>query len=330
MRTLLAPTLEKYFTQHLTGALNASAHTIAAYRDTWRLLLTYTHQHGGPSPEKAELSTFDSAHITAFISHLEHVRANSVRTRNARLAALHSFFAYATYQHPEHAEMISRTLAIPLKRDDHTDIGWLTENQIRALLAAPDRETRTGRRDHCLILTAIISGLRVSELTGLTWNDVQLGTGAYLHCRGKGRKTRATPLSRENVDTLTIWRAEQSPAGQDPVFPTRTGSRMSTDAVAQRLTVHARTAAVADPSLAGKRITPHTLRHSAAMRMLQAGIDTSVIALWLGHESAETTQIYIHADLTMKEKALERVRPTDTPAGRYTPGDKLLAFLEAL
>lgn len=328
--TLLAPTLERYFTGHLMHALGASGHTIAAYRDTWRLLLEYTRRQGGASPALIELTVFDSAHIAGFIRHLEHGRGNSVSTRNARLAAIHSFFAYAACQHPEHAELIARVLAIPLKRGDRTDINWLTENQIRALLAAPDRATRTGRRDHALILTAITTGLRVTELTGLTWDDVHLGAGAHLLCHGKGRKDRATPLSVENVAILTTWKTEQNPVGAHPVFPTRTGTRMSTDAVAQRITLHACTAAAADPSLAGKNITPHVLRHSTAMRMLHAGIDTSVIALWLGHESTETTQIYLHADLALKEKALERVRPTNTPAGRYTPGDKLLTFLEAL
>lgn len=328
--TLLAPTLEKYFTHHLMHALGASTHTIAAYRDTWRLLLDYTHRQGGASPAKVELTAFDSAHIGGFIRHLEHDRGNSVSTRNARLAAIHSFFGYAAYQHPEHAGLIGRVLAIPLKRGDRVNINWLTENQITALLAAPNRATRAGRRDHALILTAITTGLRVTELTALTWDDVHLGAGAHLLCHGKGRKDRATPLSAENVATLNNWKTEQNPAGHHPVFPTRTGTRMSTDAVAQRITLHSSTAAAGDPSLARKNITPHVLRHSTAMRMLHAGIDTSVIALWLGHESAETTQIYLHADLGLKEKALERIRPTDTPTGRYAPGDKLLAFLEAL
>lgn len=311
--TLLAPVLEKYFTDHLMHAFGASPHTITAYRDTWRLLLSYTCQQGEVGPDKVELTAFDSPHISGFIRHLERERGNSTRTRNARLAAIHSFFAYASYRHPEHAGMIAQVLAIPLTRGDRTDITWLTENQIKALLAAPDRTTRTGRRDHALILTMITTGLRVAELTGLTWTDINLGTGAHLICHGKGRKDRATPLSAENVATLTNWKAEYHPADDQPVFPTRTGGRMSTDA-----------------SLTGKNITPHVLRHSCAMRMLHAGIDTSVIALWLGHQNAETTQIYLHADLALKEQALERVRPTNTPAGRYTPGSKLLAFLEAL
>jgi integrase/recombinase XerD len=329
--TLLAPTLQRYFTQHLLHALGASPHTIAAYRDTWRLLLAFTRQQGAVSPARLELTVLDSAHIGAFLHHLEHDRGNSVSTRNARLAAIHSFFAYAIQHHPEHAETLSRVLAMPLKRDDRTDITWLSEHQIIALLAAPDRTTRTGRRDHALILTAITTGLRVTELTGLIWPDVHLGAGAHLVCHGKGRKDRATPLSAENTATLITWKAEQNNLPEHgPVFQTRTGTRMSTDAVAQRLTLHARHAALTEPSMVGKRITPHVLRHSTAMRMLHAGIDTSVIALWLGHERAETTQIYLHADLALKEAALERIRPTSTPAGRYTPGDTLLAFLEAL
>ncbi|GAA3314318.1 tyrosine-type recombinase/integrase [Arthrobacter ramosus] len=328
--TLLAPTLEKYFAEHLMRALGASTHTIAAYRDTWRLLLAHVHESTAISPDKIELTMLHSARITSFIKHLEHERGNSTRTRNARLAAVRSFFAYAAYQHPEHAELIARVLAIPQKRVDRSDIDWLTEDQIKALLAAPDRATRTGRRDHALILTAITTGLRVTELTGLTWEHIHLGPGAHVICQGKGRKNRATPLSPENVKTLTTLRLEQRPSEHDPVFPTRTGARMSTDAVAQRVSLHAVTAANTEPSLSGKNITPHVLRHSTAMRMLHAGIETSVIALWLGHESAETTQIYVHADLALKEKALERIRPTNTPPGRYAPGDKLLAFLEAL
>ncbi|MGK2852935.1 MAG: tyrosine-type recombinase/integrase [Microbacteriaceae bacterium] len=326
----LAPTLEKYFTEHLMRDLAASPHTIAAYRDTWRLLLDYTHQHTGSSPDRLELAALDGALIGDFLKHLEQVRGNSVRTRNARLAAIHSFFRYASYQHPENADTIARVLAIPHKRHDRTDVSYLTDPQTLALLRAPDRATLTGRRDHVLILTAITTGLRVSELTGLTWADVHLGAGAHLLCHGKGRKDRATPLSPENVKALTVWKTEQNPSGLQPVFPTRTGTRMSTDAVAQRLTVHARTAASRESSLVGKNITPHMLRHSTAMRMLHAGIDTTVIALWLGHESTETTQIYLHADLALKEAALERVRPTNTPSGRYKPGDTLLAFLERL
>lgn len=330
--TLLAPVLEKYFTAHLMHELGASGHTIAAYRDTWRLLLAYMREHTQITPSRLALTDLDSDHIHRFLRYLEEDRHNSIRTRNARLAAIHSFFTYASYRHPDHADQISRILAIPLKRSTRTDITWLTDEQVTALLNAPDRSTRTGRRDHALLQTAITTGLRVAELTALTWGDTHLpgAAGAYLHCHGKGRKDRATPLSTDTAATLTNWRTELDPADPSPVFPTRTGNPMSTDAVAQRLTLHAHTAATDEPSLTRKTITPHVLRHTTAMRMLHDGIDTSVIALWLGHESPETTQIYLHADLTLKENALERVRPLAAPAGRYKPDDALLTFLESL
>lgn len=326
----LAPTLEKYFTSHLVHSLGASSHTIAAYRDTWRLLLAWLLSTGDHRPETVDLQVLDSDTISGFLSYLEEGRGNGIRTRNARLAALHSFFSYAALQHPEHAESLGRVLAIPAKRHSRTDISYLSEDETTALLDAVDRSTRTGRRDRVLILIAISTGIRVSELTALTWADIHLGAGAHLACLGKGRKNRATPLSREDVAALTVWKAERSPASTDILFPTRDGTRMSTDAVAQRLALHAAAATSNAPTLKMKTVTPHVLRHTAAMRLLHAGVDTTIIALWLGHESAETTQIYLHADLAMKEKALERVRPIGVLPGRYKPGDALLAFLEAL
>lgn len=328
--SVLAPTLETYFTSHLAHALGASSHTVAAYRDTWRLLLGWLLSTGGHRPETIDLRVLDSATISAFLGYLEQERGNCVRTRNARLAALHSFFAYAALHHPEHADTIGQVLAIPLKRHSRTDISYLSEEETTALLAAVDCTTRTGRRDRLMFLIAISTGMRVSELTALTWADIHLGTGAHVVCHGKGRKDRATPLSREDVAALTTWKAERSPTPEDVVFPTRDGTRMSTDALAQRLSIHVTTATRNAPTLKTKTITPHVLRHTAAMRLLHAGVDTTVIALWLGHESVETTQIYLHADLAMKEKALERVRPTGVLPGRYAPGDALMAFLEAL
>lgn len=326
----LAPALEKYFTVHLLKNLGASAHTVAAYRDTWRLLLAYTHEQSGTEPHKLDIASLDSAHIGRFLQHLEQTRHNSVRTRNARLAAIHSFYTYAASQYPEHAATISQVLTIPMKRTDYTDITYLSEEECQALLAAPDQNTRTGRRDHALLLTAITTGLRVAELTALTWSDIHLGTGAYLNCHGKGRKDRATPLNKQTRRSLRQWHKEQRPNPSDPIFPTSRGTRMSADAVAQRVAVSAKAAAVHCQSLREKHITAHVLRHTTAMRMLHAGIDTAVIALWLGHESPETTQIYLHADMRMKEAALERIRPTNTSPGRYKPGDQLLAFLQSL
>ncbi len=328
--TLLAPTLQAFFTERLGGQLGASSHTVAAYRDTWRLVLTFVAARTGTSPARLDIADLDATVIAAFLDHLEHDRGNSVRTRNARLAAIHSLFSFAAYRHPEHAQLIARVLAIPAKRYDRTLVSYLTTKEVAALLAAPDRSTWTGRRDHALIQLAITTGLRVSELTALTGADLHLGTGPHLLCHGKGRKDRTTPLIRETVGVLRTWTAERPGDPAAPLFPTRTGRPMTRDAVAARLTSHTPAATTRCPSLTGKTITPHTLRHTAAMRLLHAGVDLTTIALWLGHESSETTQIYLHADLTLKERAIARTTPTGTPTGRYRPSDRLLAFLEGL
>ena len=328
--TALAPTLQAFFTDRLARQRSVSPHTIAAYRDTWRLLLGFAARHKGQQPSLLSLTDLDAPLIGAFLDHLEHERGNSPRTRNARLAAIHSLFRYAALRHPEHAEVIARVLAIPPKRFDRALVTYLTEPEVSALLAAPDKKTQTGRRDHALLLLAAQTGLRISELTGLTCGDVHLGTGAHVSCTGKGRKQRITPLTPTTVTVLRAWLAERGAQPGQPLFPARTGGRLSRDAVERRIAIHAATAAARCPSLASKNITTHTLRHTAAMRLLHAGTDTSVIALWLGHEQAETTQIYLHADLALKERALARTTPATAKPGRYTPPDKLLAFLEAL
>ncbi|MGO9782510.1 MAG: tyrosine-type recombinase/integrase [Streptosporangiaceae bacterium] len=328
--TALAPTLQAFFTDRLLRQRQASPHTIAAYRETWRMLLTFTARQAGKQPCQLDLGDLNAPLIGAFLDYLERERASSARTRNARLAAIHSLFRYAALRHPEHAEVIARVLAIPPKRHDQTLVTWLTEPELTALLAAPDRSTWAGRRDHALILLAAQTGLRVSELTGLTAGDVHLAAGAHVSCTGKGRKQRTTPLTTSTVAVLRTWLAERRGQPGQPLFPNRTGGRLSRDAVEHRLAKHTAAAAVRCPSLNAKTITAHTLRHTAAMRLLHAGTDTSVIALWLGHEQAETTQIYLHADLALKEQALARTKPPDTKPGRYRPPDKLLAFLEAL
>jgi integrase/recombinase XerD len=328
--TALAPTLQAFFTDRLTRQRDASPHTIAAYRDTWRLLLTFASAKAGKEPSRLDLADLDAPLIGGFLDHLEKDRDNSARTRNARLAAIHSLFRYAALHHPEHADAIARVLAIPPKRHDKALVTYLTEPELAALLAAPDRTTWTGRRDHALMLLAAQTGLRVSELTGLTTADVYLGAGAHVSCHGKGRKDRITPLTATTVAVLRTWMTERAGQPAQPLFPTRTGARLSRDAVEHRLARHTATAAPHCPSLNAKTITAHTLRHTAAMRLLHAGTDTSVIALWLGHEQTDTTQIYLHADLALKEQALARTRPPDAKPGRYRPPDKLLAFLEAL
>ena len=328
--TALAPTLQAFFTDRLIRQRHASVNTIAAYRDTLRLLLGYATTRTGLSPSQLDLADLDAPLIAGFLDHLEHERGNSVRTRNARLAAIHSLFRFAALTHPEHAASISRVLAIPPKRFDRALISYLTDAEVDALLACCDQATWTGRRDHALLLLAVQTGLRISELTGLTRTDVHLGPGAHVACHGKGRKDRITPLTRGTVAVLRDWLGERRDDPDTPLFPTRRGTKLSRDAIEHRLAHYTVQAATSCPSLHSKTITAHVLRHTTAMRLLHAGVDTSVIALWLGHVSVETTQIYLHADLKLKEKALARTRPSNGRTGRYQPPDSLLAWLEGL
>jgi site-specific recombinase XerD len=326
----LAPTLQAFFTDRLIRQRQASPQTISAYRDTLRLLLVFAAGRTGSEPSRLDVGEIDAPLVGAFLDHLERDRGNGVRTRNARLAAIRSLFRYAALRHPEHAESIGRVLAIPPKRFARSLVTFLTNREVEALLTAADRATWTGRRDHAMLLLAVQTGLRVSELIGLRCADIHLGTGAHVSCRGKGRKERITPLTRATVAVLRVWLAERQGDGADPLFPTSTGTPLSRDAVERRITRYAAAAGAACPSLRTKRISPHVLRHTAAMRLLQAGVDTSVIALWLGHEHVETTQIYLHADLAIKERAIARTAPPDARPGRYRPSDTLLTFLDGL
>jgi integrase/recombinase XerD len=325
-----AATLQAFFTDRLIRQRQASPHTIAAYRDTFKLLLTYAERRTGQPPSTLAIAELDAALVGAFLDHLERERGSGVRTRNARLAAVHSLFRYAALRHPEHAAVIARVLAIPPKRFDRAIVTYLIEPEIDALLAAPDQATWTGRRDHALLALAIQTGLRASELTALTVADVHLGTAAHVNCLGKGRKQRITPLTTGTVAIINAWLTEHAGLPADPLFPTRQGTPLSRDALERRVTKHAATAARSCPTLANKKVSPHVLRHTAAMRLLNAGVDTTVIALWLGHESVTTTQIYVHADLALKERALARTAPTSTAQQRYRPSDTIIAFLEGL
>jgi integrase/recombinase XerD len=326
----LAPTLQAFFTQRLISQRQASSNTVAAYRDAWRLLLRYAQDHIGKQPCQLDLADLDAPFIAGFLDHLERDRGNSARTRNARLAAIRSFFRYAALCHPEHAGLIARVLAIPAKKAERRELCYLSQPEADALLAAPGRDTWTGRRDHALLDVAVDTGLRVSELTSLRNRDVELGTGAHLNCRGKGRKRRGTPLRKQTAAVLAAWMKERGGGPDDPVFPTRRGVQISRGAVARLVARHAAVAARHCPSLHGKRVTPHVLRHSCAMSLLAQGVDTAVIALWLGHERVETTQIYVHADMSIKERALARTAPPNTIPGRYHAPDSLLAFLTGL
>jgi site-specific recombinase XerD len=330
--TAFAPLLQAFFTDRLVTQRHASSNTIAAYRDTFKLLLTYVQGETGKTPATLDISDLDATRIGGFLTHLERERDNSARTRNARLAAIHSLFSYAALRHPEHANTIARVLAIPSARIQRNLVSWLTDTEVTALLGACDQTTRTGRRDHTLFALAIQTGLRVSELIGLTISDIHTGTGAHVHCVGKGRKERATPLLPDTVTGMNAWIIERAASSTDPLFATTTGRRLSRDAIEARIRVTTTRATQSCPSLAGKNITAHTLRHTAAMRLLHAGVDTTVIALWLGHENVTTTSIYIHADMTIKEQAIAKTTAPSTPGQptRYLPDDALMTFLERL
>jgi integrase/recombinase XerD len=328
--TALAPTLQAFFTTGLGRQRDASPHTIDSYRHAFRLLLTYAKAQTGKDPSDLDLADLEAGLVSGFLDHLERERGNGIGSRNTRLAAIHSFFRFASYRHPEHAASIRQVLAIPQKRTEKSPRSFLTEAEMDALLAAPDRSTWIGRRDHVLLAVALRTGLRLSELTGLRRQDAHLGTGAHLKCLGKGRKRRDTPLDKPTVKLLHDWMHEQDGNPEDPLFPSRRGARLSPDAVQRLVARHAATAQGSYPSLAAKRITAHTLRHSCAMDLLTNGLDVAVLALWLGHEKLESVNAYLHADLSLKERALARRPPLNAKPGRYRPNDALLAFLEAL
>jgi integrase/recombinase XerD len=322
--------LESFFTDRLMHQRQSSPNTIASYRDTFRLFLKYVQSRLKKSPSELLLADLDAPLVGTFLDHLEKERAISARSRNVRLAAIHSFFKYAAFHQPDHSALIQRVLAIPGKRYDKFQIEFLNHTEINALVSSPNAHTWIGRRDRTLMLLAVQTGLRVSELVGLCCRDVVLGSGAHIRCLGKGRKSRCTPLRKEMVKLLRAWLKEQRGQEGDPLFPNTRGSALSRDSVAHLLAKHARAASARCPSLKGKRISPHVLRHSTAMNLLQNGVDRSVIALWLGHESMETTQIYLHANLALKEEALSKTAPTGVRPGRYKPEDRLLAFLKSL
>jgi site-specific recombinase XerD len=324
--TVIVTTVQAFFTDRLVTQRQASPHTVAAYRDTVRMLLKFAGSKASKHVSKLEFADLDATIVAAFLDHLEHDRGNSVRSRNARLAAIHSLFAFAALHHPEHSSDIARVLAIPPKRSVNTIVEFLTDEEVADLLGQPDRSTHTGRRDHTMLHLAIQTGLRASELTSLRCGDIHLGTGPHVSCVGKGRKKRITPLTAETVGLLRAWMAERRGEADEVLFPTNRGTALSHDALAQRLALYAARCA----RLIGRTVTPHVLRHAAAMRLLHAGVDIAVIALWLGHESVATTQIYLRADMALKQRALDRTAPAGTRPGRYKATDRLIAFLDAL
>ena len=328
--TSLAPLLERFFTQRLMQQRQASSHTIRSYRDTFRQFLIFAQQRLHQPPSRLNVEQLDAPLIAAFLDELETHRGLSIRSRNLRLTAIHSFFRYAAFELPDHAAQIQRVLAIPSKRFARTLVSFLSRAEVDVLLAAPDRTTWSGRRDHAFILTAVQTGLRLSEMTGLKSEDLILGAGAHVRVIGKGRKERCIPLAKSTLAVLKIWLREPQRGDGDVLFPNARGERLSVHGVQYLLNKHRVAASSACPALKEKRVTVHRLRHTMAMDLLQAGIDRSVIALWLGHESVETTQIYLEATLAMKEQALDKVTPLQGKPARYQPGDQLLRFLNGL
>lgn len=328
--SLIAPILQAFLTDHLIAGRRASHHTVAAYRDTFVLLVGFAYRQRGIAPARLDFNDLDAPLVSAFLQHLRSERGNTVTTRNARLAAIHSLFRYAALRAPEHAATIQRVLAIPTQRSDRAIISYLTREETEALLGACDQNTWLGCRDHALLMLTAQTGLRVSELISLTRSDVHLDTGAHVRCVGKGRKQRCTPLTTQTVRALRLWLRHHQGCDDDPMFYTRRGGALSRDAVERLITKYATAATRTCPTLQTKTVSPHVLRHTAAMALLHAGVDTSVIALWLGHESTTTTQIYLHADMSIKERALARTTPPDSTSGRYQAPDSLLAFLDSL
>lgn len=322
--------LQAFFTDRLVREKGASPNTVAGYRDTFRLLLAFAERRLKKTPSDLWLKDLDAPLIGAFLHHLEKERGNTARSRNVRLSAIHSFYKYAARESPQHSAIIQRVIKIQTKKGDRRPIDWMNRPELSALLSSPDKTTRSGRRDHALLVLGAQTGLRCSELAGLRIQDVELGPGAYVHCIGKGRKERDTPLRSETVTVMRRWLRERGGVPSDPVFPSSRGGRMSRDAIEYLVKKHVAAACENCPTLARKRVSPHVLRHTAAMDLLHRGVDRTVIAIWLGHEDVATTQMYLDADLALKEKALSRTAPFNTKPGRYKPEDDLLAFLKGL
>jgi len=325
-----APLLQRFFTQRLMQQRQASPHTISSYRDTFRQFLKFVQQRLHKPPSRLSFEEIDAPLIVAFLGDLEKHQGIGVRSRNLRLTAIHSFFRYAAFEMPTHCAQIQRVLAIPSKRFTRTLVPFLARPEVDALLAAPDQRTWAGRRDHAFMLMAVQTGLRLSEMTGLKREDLILGVGAHVRVIGKGRKERCTPIAKSVLAVLRAWLREPQRGDGNVLFPSAKGERLSVHGVQYLLTKHRTTASRVCPSLIQKRVTVHRLRHTMAMDLLQAGAERSVIALWLGHESVETTQIYLDATLAMKEQALAKTSPQHSKPGRYKPGDQLLGFLNSL
>lgn len=326
----LAAVLQAFFLERLVAQRNASGQTVAAYRDSFRLLLQFAQQHVGKAPERLDLADLDAPLVLAFLDYLERTRRNTIRSRNARLAAIRSFAHFAALKDPTALPSLQRVLAIPMKRFDKPLLGFLSKSEIQAILDAPPSDQWSGQRDRIMFATLYNTGARVSELTGLRVADVILDGSACVHLHGKGRKDRSVPLWRTTTTQLRRWLPRIDSRPDRPIFPSTRGGRLARPTVTARLRLAVQRAAAQCPSLANRRVSPHCVRHSTAMHMLQAGVDITVIALWLGHENPATTHMYVEADLAMKERALQAVQPPRLKQTRYRPTDRLLAFLQGL
>jgi integrase/recombinase XerD len=322
--------IQQFFTDRLCTQMQASPNTIAGYRDTFRLLLRYASKQIGTGPAKLKVDDLDCDLIADFLIHVESERRNSARSRNTRLAAIRSFFRFVAMSEPAYMLHCQKILAMPNKRYVRRTVEFLDRTEMNALLSVPDRSTWIGRRDYAIIVMALQTGLRASELINLRRCDIETGAGAHVRCEGKGRKHRCTPLRQETAKVMGVWLKERAGNDSDPLFPTVKGTKLSRDALEGIVRRHVLSASRACPSLAGKRVSPHVLRHSTAMELLHHGVDQTVIALWLGHESVETTRVYLHADMRLKEAALARIKAPESKSGRYRPNDSLLAFLESI
>lgn len=326
-----ATLLQRFFTEHLVQHRSVSPRTVAAYRDTFRLLLLFAERHIGKSPAAMALTDFDSSLVLAFLDHIEAERGNTARTRNARLTAIRSFLGYAAHHDLSALSVIERTLAIPVKRFDRPMLGFLSRDDMQAVLDASDTRNWIGQRDRALLTTMYNTGARVSEIIGVRGGDLVLDGAPCVHLHGKGRKQRTVPLWRATATMLRAWTRQLGGAAiSGPLFPNRGGKAMTRSNVTQRLSLCVQAAAADRPHLLRRGISPHTIRHTTAMHLLQSGVDITVIALWLGHESPSTTHMYIEADLEMKERALSRLQPPDVTVQRYRPPDKLMGFLQSL
>lgn len=325
-----SPLCQSFFSKRLIMQRNASPHTISAYAQTFRLLMAYAQKRLGTAPSQLSLAQLDAPFLATFLDDLESNRSNGARSRNTRLASLRAFYHYAALETPQHAGLIQRVLAIPYKRLTRRLVCYLTRPEVEAVLGSIGKSTWVGRRNHAMLLLAVQTGLRLSEITGLRQKDLMLGQGAHVRCEGKGRKERCTPLAKPTVGVLKAWVKEQGGDETCFLFPSSNGGRLSADAVQHALATHVTAAQRKCPSLAKKRVTPHVLRHTAAMELLQAGVDRALIAIWLGHESLDTTQIYLDADLQLKKTVLDKINPIQNRPGRYRPDDKLLSYLKGL